>query len=67
MSLWYDGNFFIDVNSVLWLLHHVVVGDVDVDVSEVHAASIFKVGMYGLMSSCVCMLHKFSCPPLLLA
>jgi hypothetical protein len=32
----------IDVDSVLWLLHHAEVGDV-VGVSEVYAASIFRV------------------------
>jgi hypothetical protein len=31
----------LDVNSVLWLLHHVVVGDI-IDVSEVHATSICR-------------------------
>jgi hypothetical protein len=32
----------IDVNSVLGLLHHVIVGD-DANVSEIHATSIFRV------------------------
>jgi hypothetical protein len=45
LSLW----LLIEVNSVLGLLHRVVVGDV-VDVSEVHAGSIFIVEVCRLMS-----------------
>jgi hypothetical protein len=42
-----------DVNSVLGLLHRVLVGDV-VDVSEVHAASIFRVKVSYILSIDVC-------------
>jgi hypothetical protein len=42
----------IDVNSVLGLLHRVVVGDVT-DVSDVHVASIFRVDVCRLMSLCI--------------
>jgi hypothetical protein len=42
-------NATFDVNSVLGLLHHVVVGSV-VDVSEVHSASIFRVEVCRLVS-----------------
>jgi hypothetical protein len=34
-----------DVNSVLWLLHRVDVGNV-ADISEVHAASIFRIEVW---------------------
>jgi hypothetical protein len=41
--------FVFDVNSVVGLLHHVVVGDVT-DVLEVHAAPIFRVKVCRLLS-----------------
>jgi hypothetical protein len=44
---------FIKINPVHRLLHRLVMGDV-VDVSEVHAASIFLVEVCRLVSSCVC-------------
>jgi hypothetical protein len=43
----------IHADSVLGLLQHVVVGDV-ADVSEVHAASTFRVKVCRLVSCCVC-------------
>jgi hypothetical protein len=48
----------IDVNYVLGLLHSMIVGDVP-DLSEVHAASIFKVEVCRFMSSCVYTVFRF--------
>jgi hypothetical protein len=44
---------FLDVDSVRELLHRVVVGDI-ATVSEVHAASIFKVEVCRLVSLSFC-------------
>jgi hydrogenase/urease accessory protein HupE len=48
----------IDVNSVLGLLHCVVVGNV-ANVSEVHTASSFRIQFSVSMSCCVCMTLYF--------
>jgi hypothetical protein len=44
---------FLDVDSVLTLLHRVDVSYV-IDISEVHVASIFRVEVCRLVSFCAC-------------
>jgi hypothetical protein len=54
VSLW----LIIDVNSVLGLLHLVVVDDV-ANISELHAASFFRVKVCWLVNCCVYIAYCF--------